>query len=626
MGRIPAEIVEDVLERTDILQIVQQYVTLKRAGTNHKGLCPFHSEKTPSFNVHAGKGIFKCFGCGAAGNVYRFLMDLEGWNFPETVRHLAGRVGIEIPEESEEEAQEARKKQEAQKLYRRIMGLARAFYEENLWGEHGERARAYLKERGIDEETARTFGLGYAPQGWQNALDMLEQKGLNSQLVERAGLAISRHGGDGFYDRFRDRIMFPVIDNWGHTLAFGGRVLPGDDAPKYINSSETRFYSKGKNLFGLHAAKQGIQRAEYALLVEGNFDVVVLHARGYTMAVAPMGTAFTETQARLLKRYAAKIVVAFDGDGAGEEATVRALPALERVGLESHVMRFAREDDPDSFIRREGAASFEARVQAAPPLIGWALERVLPDSENVPVEERLKSLEEAAKILEHVREPIVWKHYAEDLSRRLNIEARLFKRYLKRPEASAEEIARQFEASGKAGKEDDIKLDGDEFTLMVLLFKHPEWLNDFLGEQLDNLLKSAELVALLHAARELMSTHEGKLEPGLLLEQIEHQGWRRRVADALTSSSNDLIEEELASHILKDIDEKEAQVYEDLVRHLKLSWGRRSLDEVLNQIEELGKDFAKNRDALVQANEQKKQLEQFCQQHKVTPPGTLGMK
>ena len=380
MGRIPDDIIEDVLGRTDILQVIQQYVGLKRAGSNWKGLCPFHNEKTPSFNVHPTRGMYKCFGCGAAGNAFGFLMDMEGWSFPEVVRHLAAQHGIELPETSEEDEKVERAKQEAKRLYHNVMDLARRFYEDQLWHpDQGDAARAYLAGRGISQETAKAFGLGYAPPGWQNVLDVLEKSRITPAMAAKAGLAMERQGS-GHYDRFRHRIMFPVIDIWNHTLAFSGRVLEDDpDAPKYINSPETRFYIKGNQLFGLHAAKQAISKQGYALLVEGNFDVVALHAAGFDTAIAPLGTAFTERQAKLLKRYAPTVILAFDADGAGQTATVRSIEAIERAGLEGKVIDFAQpKDDPDTFVRREGKEAFEALIQNAKPLIAWALERVVP--------------------------------------------------------------------------------------------------------------------------------------------------------------------------------------------------------------------------------------------------------
>ncbi len=613
MGRIPEDIVEDVLARTDILQVVEQYVSLKRAGSNHKGLCPFHDENTPSFNVSPSRGIFKCFGCGLGGNAFKFLMEIEGWNFPETVRHLAERAGVEIPEESDEEAEEAKKRRRARQLYRDIMASARSFYEEYLWDPDAEgsaRARAYLQDRGINEETAKSFGMGYAPEGWQNLLDHFQDNGVHGALIERAGLAIARRGGSGHYDRFRDRIMFPVIDIWGHTLAFGGRVLPDDDAPKYINSSETRFYTKGRHLFGLHAAKQAIQKSGWALLVEGNFDVIALHAFGIKEAVAPMGTAFTERQAKLLKRYASKVIVAFDGDDAGEEATVRCLDGLEAAGVEGYVIRFEDGDDPDTFVRREGKEALEQKIAEAVPLVGWALDRVIPSGGQGPIEDRVKALERAAEIMDIVREPIVWKHYAEELARRLDIEARLFKKYLKRPQKVAEKVQR--ELIGADGEENPaIELETKEFVLLTLLLKHPHWLREFLEEDLQNLLRSQELAELLEFIWEHVDKDAQELDAAVLLERLPDERWYDTVSNAIVSSTNDIITDDIADAIELGADDRDVQMYEDVIRRLKIAWADRSIRQVSARLDELSNDYTNHRDAYVEANKQLRQLEKF---------------
>ena len=616
MGRIPQETIDDVLARSDILQVVGQYVSLKRAGTNHKGLCPFHDEKTPSFLVHPGKGIYKCFGCGAAGNVFRFLMELEGWSFPEAVRQLAGRVGVEIPAESEEDAAQERQRQQARDMYRRIMTVAREYYEQCLWGEGGEVAREYLAQRGIDTQTARAFGMGYAPEGWQNLLDHADQKGIHGALLERAGLAISKR--DGHYDRFRERVMFPVIDIWGHTLAFGGRVLPGDDGPKYINSSETRFYTKGHQLFGLHASKSGIQKAEYALLVEGNFDVITLHATGVEMAVAPMGTAFTERQARLLKRYCPRVVIAFDGDGAGTQATSRCLEAAEAAGLEASVIRFGSEDDPDTFVRREGAKALFDKIGRATPLVAWSIEQIMPmggSAEHMPIEERIRVLEQAAPIMEQVREPIVWKHYAEDLSRRLDIEPRLFKRYLKSPERAREDMgaARDDSRSPSSAPVAPLTLSTTEFTLLTLLLAHPEWLGGFLDEQLENMLQSEELASLLQIARPIIG-EGGAGQMANLLEAVEEPALQRTLLDAMSASErHDRIVDSVADPEALNLSEKAAQTFEDTLRTLKIEWADRSLREVDRAQQEAftTQDYSKSRALLAEINTQRKALQQF---------------
>ena len=621
MGRIPEEIVEEVLSRTDMLQVMQQYVALKRTGANFKGLCPFHNEKTPSFYVHPGKGIYKCFGCGAGGNIYQFVMELEGWSFPEAVRQLAGRVGVEIPETSDEDAAAAKKRAEARQLYTGMMEKARRFYERALWdgeSEDSARARKYLEERGIGEEVARDFGLGYAPPGWQNLLDYMQrEEGIHSVLVERAGMALTRQGGSGHYDRFRDRVMFPVIDIWGNTLAFGGRVLPGDDGPKYINSSETKFYVKGRHLSGLHAAKRAIQQDGWALLVEGNFDVISLHAAGFAQAVAPMGTAFTDRQARLLKRYASKVYIAFDGDSAGASATMRCIEALEIADLEGWVIRFAPGEDPDTFIREAGAKGLEKKIEEeAEPLIGWALDHVLPTGEeNLSIEERVKLLEKAAEIMKYVRNPVVWRHYAEDIaSRRLDIEPRLVKRYLKKPEEMRPEVEKALtpsqEERASAGS---IELDKTEFSLLSIMLSHPGWLKGFLEEQLENLLRSAELAQLLHRIHAHVQSHDGELKPAVLLSSIEHPGVHALVAEALAASAGDRLYDGVAFDKLEDLEEKATSLYQDILRALKYDWATRSLEVVKKQLTEL--DMSTQREAWIEVFEQQRQLEQFRKEH-----------
>lgn len=621
MGRIPEEIVEEVLSRTDMLQVMQQYVALKRTGANFKGLCPFHNEKTPSFYVHPGKGIYKCFGCGAGGNIYQFVMELEGWSFPEAVRQLAGRVGVEIPEASDEDAAAAKKRAEARQLYTGMMEKARRFYERALWDKQSaesERARKYLRDRGVSEEVARDFGLGYAPPGWQNLLDYMQrEEGINNVLVERAGMALTRQGGSGHYDRFRDRVMFPVIDIWGNTLAFGGRVLPGDDGPKYINSSETKFYVKGRHLFGLHAAKRAIQQDGWALLVEGNFDVISLHAAGFAQAVAPMGTAFTDRQARLLKRYASKVYIAFDGDSAGASATMRCIEALEIADLEGWVIRFKPGEDPDTFVREAGAEALKKKIEEeAEPLIGWALDHVLPTGEeNLSIEERVKLLEKAAEIMKYVRNPVVWRHYAEDIaSRRLDIDPRLVKRYLKKPDEMRPEVEKALTPSQEErASRGSIELDKTEFSLLSIMLSHPGWLDGFLSEQLENLLRSAELAQLLHRIQAHVRSHQGELKPAALLSSLEHPGVQSLVAEALAASAGDRLYDGVAFDKLEDLEEKAASLYQDILRSLKYDWATRSLEVIKKQLTEL--DMSTQREAWIEVFEQQRQLEQFRKEH-----------
>jgi DNA primase len=590
MGLIPEPVIEEVLARADILHTAQNYVSLKKSGSSFKGLCPFHDENTPSFYVTPSKGIFKCFGCGVGGNVISFLMEIEGWNFPEVVRQLAERNGVEIPAEDPKAAKKADKRRKGKKLYLRIMKMARTFYEQNLWSDEGRAARQYLSEREIDEETAKNFGLGYAPQGWQNLLDHLAPKDINGRLAERAGLAMARNKSSGHYDRFRHRVVFPIVDIWDNTLAFGGRTIAGnDEAPKYINSSETKFYTKGEQLYGLHTAKQAIQKANYAVLVEGNFDVICLHAKGFDTAVAPMGTALTEEQARLLGRYCDRVVIAFDGDSAGEEATVRCLEAFSGTKLEALVIRFDELEDPDTFVRRHGAAELSEKIDDAQPLVSWALDRVLAPAEGDNVDRKLGALEKAGDVLGHVGNKVAWEHYAQEVSRRLNIEPKLLKDYIRRPN-KLNGRARQAVIEAQR----PLELDPAEYGVLMVLLDHPEWLDKFLDEELENLLSTQELSDFLRLMNRHREQH-GEIHAPVLLEKIEHSAFRRTVAKALADNSYD--------------PEKALRFYQDCIRALKKNWATRSLEELTHQLDQV--DFHDERQKFEELTRQKAQIDQF---------------
>ena len=593
MGLIPQSVVEDVLSRTDILETVRQYVALKRAGSNHKGLCPFHDENTPSFFVHPGMGIYKCFGCGEGGNAYQFLMAMEGWSFPETVRHLAERCGIEIPEQDSEQAEAQRKRRKGKKLYLKIMDRARQFYSDTLWSQAGRAAQLYLEERGIDEATSRAFGLGYAPDDWEHLLTHLKQEGFRPALVERAGLAMSNDRG-GHYDRFRHRVVFPVVDVWGHTLAFGGRTLGSDEkGAKYINSPETRFYTKGKQLYGLDVAKRSIQKREFCLVVEGNFDVIALHDAGLDMTVAPMGTALTEEQARLMGRFARRVVVAFDGDNAGEEATLRCLSALDAAGLEAQVIRFAPGDDPDTFVRREGAEALLSKIEDAPPLVGWALERVVMPVEGASIEARIGALEEVGEIFDDVGDDAVKKHYAEEVARRLSIDPGRVEKYVRRSSAGRKDVEKQLREVHEGPQ-----WSSAEYGVLVVLLEHPEWLDDFFREELDKLLTSHDLAMLLNLARDHYGEH-ARIDGSLFLEAVEQARLRESVSRALAEPDRGGLYPP----------EQSLRWYRDCVWTLKRQWAQRMADFLQQEL--INVDFSNDRERFETLSKQLDEVRQF---------------
>jgi DNA primase len=353
--KIPPNIIDDVRSQTDIVDVVGDYVRLKKRGSNFVGLCPFHTEKTPSFNVNPARDIYKCFGCGVGGDVFNFVSETEGLSFPESVRLLADRAGITIPDESgpDEDASET------DGIYHALRFAARTFFNSLTQTEGGAPAREYLLQRGMTADSVKTFGVGYAPDAWDSLTREAEETKIEIEFLEKAGLAIPRKGGDGHYDRYRKRVIFPITSHVGKIIGFGGRVLDPEDEPKYINSPETLVYSKSKVLYGLFQARNPIRKREEALLVEGYTDVIALHQAGVDNAVATCGTALTVEQVHLLSRYANRIVLLYDSDSAGVRAAFRAIDLILEHGIGASAVALPKGHDPDSFVRENGPEAFE---------------------------------------------------------------------------------------------------------------------------------------------------------------------------------------------------------------------------------------------------------------------------
>lgn len=382
MGRIAEETIQEIRDRVDIVEVVSRYLPLKRSGANYQGLCPFHQEKTPSFNVNSARQIFHCFGCGVGGNVFSFLMRMEGLNFPEAVRQLADKVGVEI-EEHEKSPEDIRRLESIERLAR-INEAAGEFYHQLLLKENaGTVGRKYLRARGYEGETVRTFRLGFAPEGWETLKNNLSSKFATADL-RRTGLLRPGKQGRGDYDLFRNRLLFPIHDLKGRIVAFGGRVLD-DSLPKYINSPETELYHKGKVLYGLHQARESIRQSDQVMVVEGYFDVLALHQAGFPNTVATCGTALTQDHARLLKRFANKILLIFDQDAAGINAMFRAMDVLLPSGLTVSVVMLPAGEDPDSLVNSKGRNGFQSFLDAARPVL------------EVFIEKQLKSHDESAE-------------------------------------------------------------------------------------------------------------------------------------------------------------------------------------------------------------------------------------
>ncbi len=509
MGRIADRTIEEVRDRTSIVQVVGEYVRLQRRGTRMVGLCPFHNEKTPSFHVNDDRRSFHCFGCGASGDVFRFLTQHTGLSFPEAVRQMADRCGIEIEESSGVDDAEQRRRRDARERYFRATAFARELWESRLWTGGDKQGLEYLRGREIKEETARAFGIGYALPGWSDLVDAAERRGISGAELEMAGLAMERRGG-GHYDRFRHRVMFPIMDLTGRAVAFSGRTLDPEERAKYINSPETAFYTKGRNLFGLAPARKGIRERKAAVLVEGNFDVLAMHAAGINHVCAPLGTALTADQARLLRRFTDRVVILFDGDAAGREAARKALfVLLEAEVPEVLFAALPRGADPADLLEEStGKEQLEDIVSRARPMLDVCVdEAVRPAVGGGTGVDKRVALGAAAEVITHIRDKFLWRRYVEQVARRLEIPDRDVAEFVRsaasRPPLPPDPDPEELRIDTGLPEEPAPEIAAlNEFERMLVRFVHdrPRRLERIFREQLFRIVGHEELSALLERA------------------------------------------------------------------------------------------------------------------------------
>ena len=389
----PASFIDELVARNPIEDVVGQHVALKRAGANMFGLCPFHGEKTASFSVAPDKGIYYCFGCHKGGGVINFQMEIEGLSYPDAVRALAQRVGMQVPED--EQYQSRYKQQE--RLWALHKEAAR-FFHSQLYAPVGKPALEYALGRGMSKSVLTSFGVGYAPDSWDSLVKAMRGKGYTDQELKDSGLVTVSQKNGNLFDRFRDRLMFPIIDVRGNVIGFGGRIIKKDDnAAKYLNSPETLIFNKRKNLFGLNLAKKSKQG--FLILVEGNVDVVVLHQFGFDNAIASLGTSLTEEQAALMTRYADQVVLIYDSDKAGQNATQRAIPILEKAGLQVKVLQMRDAKDPDEFLHKFGADKFKMLLEESSNRVEYQLNAIRRKYDLREDDQRVKYIHEAADLI-----------------------------------------------------------------------------------------------------------------------------------------------------------------------------------------------------------------------------------
>ena len=389
----PPSFIDELVARNPIEDVVGRYVNLRRSGANLFGLCPFHGEKTASFSVAPDKGIYYCFGCHKGGGVINFQMEVEGLSYPDAVRVLANRVGIEVPED--EQYQSRYRQQE--RLWALSKEAAR-FFHSQLYSPVGKPALEYALGRGMSKSILTTFGVGYAPDSWDNLVKAMRAKGYTDEELKESGLVSVSQKNGNIFDRFRDRLMFPIIDVRGNVIGFGGRIIKKDsDAAKYLNSPETLIFNKRKNLFGLNLAKKS--KAGFLILVEGNIDVVTLHQYGFDNAIASLGTSLTEEQAALMTRYAEQVILIYDGDKAGQNATQRAIPILEKAGLQVKVLQMKDAKDPDEYLKKFGADKFKLLLEGSSNRVEYQLNAIARKYDIREDDQKVKFINEATDFI-----------------------------------------------------------------------------------------------------------------------------------------------------------------------------------------------------------------------------------
>lgn len=535
-----------------MVSLVGQYLALEKRGKHMLGLCPFHNEKTPSFTVTPEKQLFYCFGCGASGNIFNFIMRMENLTFPEAVRLLARQTGVAIPEKERASA-EGRLRE---KLYD-LNGLAARFYTDRLWNSPaGKKAADYLLERGIRRETSELFSLGYAPPGWQNLLNHASKKGIPEDLLHRAGLVSPRQSG-GFYDRFRDRLIFPIFTAGGKVAGFGARAMEEGDKsiPKYLNSPETPVFEKGSFLYGLHLAREQIRSRKTVIVVEGYTDVITAFQAGIKNAVASLGTALTRTQGRLMRSQAEKVIIAYDADSAGEAATWRGLKILQDSGCLVEVADLPEGSDPDGLIRQRGAACFEEIIARARPLAEYRLEVLKRDLDPASEESRLRFLEGALLMLQDISNLVERDVYLKRVAEELSVSEGALRRELMRRQKS-QKTGRSHNLLRKdQTKINQIKTSPAERILLSLMLCSEEAAGMVLDALAPDDFQEGPLRQVVETILKLKS--EGRRFGGEeLLDRFDDEGIHRMITRATTDPSLQGLEPEKMARMTRDCIER----------------------------------------------------------------------
>jgi len=546
-----SEAKEEVKKAADIVEIIAQHVQLKKRGQNHIGLCPFHSEKSPSFTVNQDKQIYHCFGCGRGGDVFTFWMEYHNLTFPQSLKDLAERYNIDLPQYRNGPAE--REKSELKDQLLKINDLATDYFHTMLAkNADGGPGRDYFSRRHISRETISAFRLGYAAKKWDGLANHLRSKGISLDRGAKAGLLVPKKNG-GYYDRFRDRVIFPIFDLNHKAIGFGGRVLD-DSLPKYVNTPETLLYHKGDSLYGLDSAFRDIREIGLAIIVEGYMDVLVLRQHGISNVIATLGTALTRDQIRRLKGYAKAVVVLFDSDDAGREAALRSFPLFLNGGISAKVLVLPQGEDPDSFVNRHGSDHFKRLLEAATPIFDFYLAQALAHMDT-GVDGQIKVLNEVLPVFMDIEQAATRSLYVQRLSEKTNIKEavvweELSRRKDKRPETRDTSQLKNSLSSGQ-----DPKKYGSDMQFLNLLVHYPERIDTFRDQEWELLVSDPEIIRII---RVLMEESPSAAHVGRIEEFLDSPAARERLRATIVSRA--FYAQELVSQAVDEFAQKIARV------------------------------------------------------------------
>ena len=541
------ELIEEVRTRNDIVDVISGYVKLQKKGSSYFGLCPFHNEKSPSFSVSRQKQMYYCFGCGAGGNVFTFLMEYENFSFVEAVKYLADRAGVELPEM--EYSKEAKEKADLKASILEINKLAAKYFYVQLKSERGNAAYTYLKDRQLSDKTITAFGLGYSNKFSDDLYKYLRSKGYSEELIRQAGL-ISTDERHGVYDKFWNRVMFPIMDVNSRVIGFGGRVM-GDAKPKYLNSPETLVFDKSRNLYGLNRARTS--RKPYFLLCEGYMDVIALHQAGFTNAVASLGTALTPGHASLIRRYVQEVYLTYDSDDAGTRAALRAVPILREAGISAKVIRMDPYKDPDEFIKNLGAEEYEKRIREARNGFMFTLEVLARGYDMNSPEGKTAFFREAARRLMEFEDELERENYIDAVASAYKVSRESLEKLVAKTAVSSG-MAKPVERPKKAEGREKGKEDGILTSQKVLL----TWMIDDVRiyEKISSFITPDDFTEELYrtVAQLLFEQYRegGKLDPARILDHFTEEEEHRKAAALFNTRIRELKTKEEREQALKE--------------------------------------------------------------------------